>query len=53
MNRLCRLIQDEKDQQKLSAYTTQLIVLLEPKERRLDKRDKNNPQNPTQPTGKD
>lgn len=37
MNRLCLLIQDEKDHQKFSDLIAQLIELLGRKERRLEK----------------
>lgn len=40
MNRLCRLIQDEKDHQKFSTLIEKLIELIGHKERRLEERDK-------------
>lgn len=40
MNRLCRLIQDEKNHPKFNSYIAQLIELLGRKERRLEEIDK-------------
>lgn len=40
MNKLCKLIQDEKDHQKFSTYIARLIELLGRKQRRLEDIDK-------------
>jgi hypothetical protein len=41
MNRLCRLIQDEKDHQKFTDLIAKLLVVISEKERRLEEKDKN------------
>jgi hypothetical protein len=41
MNRLNRLIQDEKDHEKFSLYVSRLIELMGRKERRFEESDKN------------
>ena len=41
MNRLCGLIQEEKDHQRFANYIARLIELLGRKERRLEETDKN------------
>jgi len=41
MNRLCKLIQDEKDHQKFSLLLAKLIEVIGRKERRLLENDKN------------
>ena len=40
MNRLCKLIQDEKDHQKFTTLIAKLIEVVARKERRLEERDK-------------
>jgi hypothetical protein len=41
MNRLCRLIQDEKDHQKFMALIDKLVEVIGHKERRLEEQEKN------------
>lgn len=39
MNRLCKLIQDEKDHQKFTALIAKLVEVIGRKERRLEEQD--------------
>jgi hypothetical protein len=47
MNRLCRLIQDEKNHQKFASLIARLVEVLGRKERRLEEIDQNSHQRAT------
>ena len=40
MNRICRLIQDEKDHEKFGLLIAKLLEVISRKERRMEKQDK-------------
>jgi hypothetical protein len=44
MNRLCRLIQDEKDHEKFAALIAKLLEVISRKERRMEEANRKTPE---------